>query len=133
MFLGEPLPLSERRKTIFRPPGPMHHARWMAKAIYSLKMFMFREQIELTAKEKSGLADICVFIIRFYLVYWFRCVRAIEAPFRDLTLLRDIRLTRKTDSDLSDEIVRKFINHLWYLSEENVGFSFFDKQISRKK
>lgn len=68
LFLGEPLPLSGRRKTIFRPPGAVHHARWMAKAIYSLKMFMFREQINLSEEEKVGLADICVFLIRFYLV-----------------------------------------------------------------
>lgn len=120
LFLGESLPDSEKRKSIFRSPGAVHHARWMAKAIYALKMFMFREQIEPTEQQRIGLADVCVFIIRFYLVYWFRCIRAIEAPLQDLTFLRNVYMTRAKDEELSDEIVRKFINHLWYLSDENV-------------
>lgn len=130
LFLGETLPYSKRRRVLFRPPGAVHHARWMAKAIYSLKMFMFREQIELSEQEKVGLADICVFLIRFYLVYWFRCVKAIEAPLQDLTFLRNMYLTRNKDINLSNEVIRKFINHLWYLSEENVAFAFFDKKVS---
>lgn len=129
LFIGETLPHSERRRVTFRPPGAVHHARWMAKAIYSLKMFMFREQIELNAEDKAGLADICVFLIRYYLVYWFRSVRAIEAPLQDLTFLRNVYLTRHKDIDLSNEVVRKFINHLWYLSEENIAFAFFDKKV----
>lgn len=68
--------------------------------------------------------------MRFYLVYWFRCVRAIEAPLQDLTFLCNLYLTREKDLDLSNEMIRKFINHLWYLSEENVAFSFFDKKVS---
>ena len=35
----------------FRIPGAFHHARWMAKAIYSLKIFIFREQFHMTEDE----------------------------------------------------------------------------------
>ncbi|ESO06037.1 hypothetical protein HELRODRAFT_160152 [Helobdella robusta] len=33
---------------VFAAPGAFHHARWMAKAIYSLKIYLFREQFQLT-------------------------------------------------------------------------------------
>jgi len=29
----------------FRAPGAMHHARWMAKAIYALKIVLFQDQL----------------------------------------------------------------------------------------
>lgn len=29
---------------IFRPPNAHHHARWMAKVIYALKMYLFRKE-----------------------------------------------------------------------------------------
>lgn len=35
----------------FRPPGPMHHARWMSKAINALKLYLFREVFRLTKHE----------------------------------------------------------------------------------
>lgn len=129
LFVGDNLPNVDGRSTMFRRPGPVHHARWMAKGIYSLKMFLFRDQIQLTEKERIGLADICVFIIRFYLVYWFRSPRAINAPMQDLTFLKNVYSTRVVDEVLADEVIRKFINHLWYLSEESVGFAFFDKAV----
>jgi len=36
-------------------PGAMHRARWMAKAIYSLKIFCFRSQFHLTSRETNIL------------------------------------------------------------------------------
>lgn len=31
-------------KIQWRAPGPVHHARWMAKLIYAIKIFLFRDQ-----------------------------------------------------------------------------------------
>jgi hypothetical protein len=44
-----------------RTPAGRHRARWMAKAIYSLKVYLFREQIKLTKREEKGIRKICVF------------------------------------------------------------------------
>ena len=35
-----------------------HHARCMVKAIYSLKIYLFRDELTLTNKEKNGIRDI---------------------------------------------------------------------------
>jgi hypothetical protein len=45
----------------FMSPGAMHHARWMSKVIYSLKIWMFKAQFKLTPAEERGLRDVCVF------------------------------------------------------------------------
>jgi hypothetical protein len=45
IFLGS----KSHHDSKFRAPGPMHQARWMSKAIYSIKVWLFRSQFKLTA------------------------------------------------------------------------------------
>ena len=43
-------------------PVPMHRARWMAKVIYEIKMFLFRSQFKLTTPEQNGIRyTLCLF------------------------------------------------------------------------
>jgi len=64
----------------FRSPGGLHRARWMAKAIYYLKIYLFRGQFKLTEKEYAGICDICIFTVRIYIKYWFEAASAIYSP-----------------------------------------------------
>lgn len=123
IFLGGTLP-----DYTLRVPGPTSHARWMAKAIYMLKMFLLREQLELDAIMLSNIRNICIFIVRVYIKVWFGCPKGAEAPNQDLNFLKDAMLY--PESNLSSALVSKFFNHLWYLSEEAVGFAFFDQSVS---
>jgi len=50
----------------FAAPGAMHQARWMAKVIYTFKVWMFRSQFRLTAREQKALRDLCIFYARIY-------------------------------------------------------------------
>jgi len=59
IFLGGILPNGIH----FKKPGAIHHARWMAKAIYSLKIYLFRKQFRLTVKKETALRNICIFTI----------------------------------------------------------------------
>jgi len=71
----------------FMSPGAMHHARWMSKVIYSLKIWMFKAQFKLTPAEERGLRDVCVFAVRVYLKAWISPPQASGAPYNDLLLL----------------------------------------------
>lgn len=62
IFLGE----SFDNEATFRSHGAMHNTRWMAKAIYSLKIYLFQDQVRLTAKEITGLTSICLFVSLLY-------------------------------------------------------------------
>lgn len=72
----------------FRTPGVTSNARWMSKAIYSLKIYLFRDQFSLTDKEIDGFRDICIFLIKLYIKPWFGCTNGIAAPLQDLNFIK---------------------------------------------
>lgn len=125
IFLGE----TPTSGVSFRAPGAFHHARWMAKAIYCLKIYLFREQFHLTAREISGIRDICSFIVRLYVKAWFSAPLAAAAPNFDLNFLINLHNYNAIDEEISAVAVKKMCGHLWYLGEEAVGLAFFDHNI----
>lgn len=116
--------------TKFKVPGAAHHARWLAKAIYCLKMYMFKSQFRMRADEVSKLRRICLFIVKIYIKGWFSCPSAIRAPNQDLNFLQDLIKFKNIDKKISDVNSKKFANHLWYLSEEIASLGFFDDSVS---
>ncbi len=110
-------------------PGPMHHARWMSKVIYSLKVWMFRSQFKLTPREENGLRHMCVFAVRVYLKAWMTAPLAASAPYNDMLLLTSLLQYSAIHPAISKATSAKLSNHLWYLSEDLVGLAFFDSQV----
>lgn len=113
----------------FKIPGAFHHARWMAKAIYCLKIFLFRNEFGMTQCDENGIRDICIFVTTLYIKVWIQAPVAAEAPREDLSFLKSLYSYSITDENVSREALRKFCNHLWYLSPEAVGLAFFDPKI----
>ncbi|KAL1448549.1 hypothetical protein WDU94_015582 [Cyamophila willieti] len=57
-------------------------------------------------------------------------ISGVKAPAGDLSLLKKLNLFKKIDPDIANAVLKKFKNHLWYLSDENLGFAFFDDELS---
>lgn len=114
----------------FRAPGGTSNARWMAKASYSLKIFIFRQQFSLTARELNGLRDVCMFLVRIYVKAWFMSTNAIAAPRVDLEFIKSTVEYAKIDHDISKIVLNKMKNHLWYLAERTVALAFFDSNVT---
>ena len=112
-----------------RAPGAVHHARWMAKALYCLKIFLFRSQFKLTKAEVNRVREICIFLVGVYLKAWFQAPLTIQAPYHDFLFLQTIRNYRSTNEKISHAAVKKFCNHLWYLSPDLLLFSLFDPNV----
>ena len=74
----------------FRAPGATHHARWMSKAIYCLKIYMFQDQFKLTVTEKKGVSAISLFVSLIYGQYWNEVPVAERVPLNDARLLARI-------------------------------------------
>jgi len=51
--------------------GAYHRVRWMAKIIYSLKIYLFRSQFRLTKTELAGLQQFNSFTVKLYLKAWY--------------------------------------------------------------
>ncbi|XP_044575051.1 uncharacterized protein LOC123258862 [Cotesia glomerata] len=126
IFLGAEPPSG----IIFKQPGAVHHARWMAKAIYSLKIFVFRNQFKLSNSEMKGVRQVCIFVVKFDLKIWFSATSAITAPNNDLTLIQDLISYDKINPLISKNASTKMAKHLWYLSEELSVLSLFDMSVS---
>ena len=112
----------------FKKPGAFHHARWMAKVLYCLKIWMLRGQLKhLTKGEESCVCDVSIFSILIYVEAGFSAPDAAAAR-------TDLEMLRKLHSYHNDHIGRtargKLQHHLWYVSEELVALSLFDEAVS---
>lgn len=129
LFLGQKPPTFTG---IYRP-GPSCHARWMVKAINTLKMFLLREQIEFNSGEFDGLRDVSIFIVTMYVEAWFGCPNGVEAAQQDLQFIKNAIKYSKVDRAISDGVLNKMSHHLWYLSEDLIGLAFFDRNVSAEE
>ena len=75
IFLGD-IPARGVRLIV---PGEMHHARWMSKILYAIKIWMFRGQFKLPTGEETGLRDIAVFSVHDHLNAWMMAPLATSA------------------------------------------------------
>ena len=119
----------DTKKVKFYNLGWFHHARWMSKVIYSLKIYIFRDIFELDDEIKK-LLDICLFIVFIYVPFWFEAPLAVLAPNQDLRFLKAVYQYKTIDKQISEAVLHKFKNHLWYLNSETGALSFFDQNIS---
>ena len=123
IFLGG----APTRGVRFQIPGAMHRARWMAKVIYAIKVWLFRSQFKMTASEEKGIRDMAIFSVLIHLRAWITAPISAEAPLNDFKLMG--QLLRYSNKAISDATSKKLGLHLWYLSEELVGLSLFDSRI----
>lgn len=114
----------------FRTCGATSHARFMSKAIYCLKIFLYRDHFKLTAREHTAIRDIAIFVVKLYIKVWYGCTNAIECANQDLTFIREAYEFSKIDKVISDAVIDKMMNHLWYLTPDTVGLAFFDPNVS---
>lgn len=114
-------------------PGALHHARWMAKLLYAMKMVLLSKQIPkelgvFAAGQLSKLQRFVRFILLVYVPWWITCTHPADAPVNDLQLLRSIQ--SYNDEVISTSALKAFRNHLWYLTEELVPLSLFSKLVT---
>lgn len=129
MLLGD----DSQENVRFRQPGAYHLARWMAKAIYCIKIFLFRHQFHTKATESQKIKDLRLFIVFCYSEAWFSAADSIKAPVNDIYFLRKLNDLKEINPELAEVAINKFINHLWYLNEECVAFSIFNVEIKAEE
>lgn len=123
IFLGGVPPRGVR----FAKPGAMHRARFMARLIYGLKIFAFREVFKLTPRELRGIKELCIFGVKHYVKSWYRSRLPTAAPKSDLCLLKSLAAD---DDRAAKGALKKLVNHLWYLSEELIALALFDPAVT---
>jgi hypothetical protein len=117
---------------IFKRPGALHKARWMAKLLYSAKIVLLEENIRslpagtITSRQQTGkLRDFVTFISLIYSSWWNTCTIAVDAPWNDLCLFKKCLLYKAVNSTVSKSAVAALSRHLWYLTAEMVPLALF--------
>ena len=128
---------------VVKSPGAIHNARWMAKALYTLKIALFRNQLKNVHSEKEleNICSLAIFLAAFYKKQWLTSANTRDTPRNHLELLR--KLTKTEDCIqkspkgwprllplLVKKAREKFENHLWYLSERLVFLSLFSDNVT---
>lgn len=124
--------LGMQTNTTIRKPGALHRARWMAKAIYSLKMELLfdgnEDVLKLTAQELQGIQRFNRFVVCVYLQSWFTSRIAIDAPINDILLIQ--RLNEYDDVALQTIGLKMMKRHSWYLGQEMATLALFSERLS---
>lgn len=89
----------------------------------------FRTQFEFREGEEQMVQDLSVFIIKLYIEAWFTAPLTTRAPNHDLQFLRKLHEFKNIDPIISKATVGKMINHLYFLTPECCGLSFYDETI----
>ena len=91
----------------------------MAKAIYSLKVFLFRNQLKLISHEAAGVTSVSTFVSLIYARYWH------EAPLAEHALVNDMkRLSQLHDypqQTIREAAISAFSRHLWYIYQRTLS------------
>lgn len=119
-----------RTKKSFMVPGAVSKSRWMAKAIYAIKMYLFRELLKLDEEFERQLLEFSLFVTLIYCKHWNRCTNAIDVPANDLELIKELQEYSNYNELIANKVLESFENHLWYLEQELVIMSLFSDKVS---
>lgn len=122
--------LGIRTKKTFMVPGAISKSRWMAKAIYVIKTYLFRDELSLEEDFENNLLELALFVSLIYCKHWNRCMNATDAAINDLALITELQRYSDYNQTITDAVFNSFRNHLWYLGEELVILALFSENVS---
>ena len=130
-LLPQYIPGSSKDKGFtLKKPGACHHARFMAKAIYILKIFILSHVFnKLTVRQGRVINRMTTFILSLYGRYFLQSSLATASPRLDKQFLRDILHYESIDQEIALCVLKSVKRHLWYLSPELIPMALFDPKV----
>ena len=113
----------------FKMPGADHHARWMSKVIYYLKIRLLSNIFVISPEEKEEVSQITEFIVLFYAKYWLQAPLPAAAARTDLDFMVNIHNYRLIRPKIAFAILQSTYRHLWYLTPHLVILSLADMEL----
>ena len=117
-------------------PGADHHARWMSKAIYLLKLALLGHQFnqsQLSWQKKEKVRLLALWIVFAYMESWFRSPSLEDAAPNDLRLFSSLQSFSKAPGKFSKKVASKTLEilgrHTWYTSEELIPIALFSDKV----
>ena len=115
-------------------PGAYDHVRFMAKAIYYIKMFLLLPQLIdrnlVDEVDVSVISRMSKFVILLYGQYFLETALTSSAPRLDLQFWRNAKRYEVIDVDISIAVVNSVYRQMFYLTEELIAFALCDENVS---
>lgn len=115
-----------------KAPGAFSNARWMSKAIYVLKIYLFRHQFEISPQTLKACKTFCSFLCLYYVKYWITCPLSCDAAINDLTFIQEITDFKLISTKTVVTAIKALKRHLWYLGEELIVLGLFSDNVSNE-
>ena len=111
----------------FQWPGAFHHARFMAKSLYILKLDLLTTQCDILSKEEEQQVGRLALFVGVYFGKWFlQCGLASNAPYRTLSTFEQMLNFSEFDIELAFTVMDSMRRHTWYLTQQWVVVSLAD-------
>ena len=118
---------------VMKHPGAFHHVRFLAKALYLIKMSMLAHILPedvLPSDRRDRVDRMAKFIVLFHAKYFLQAFLPAAAPRLDLQYWMDMIEFQGNDPDIATEVQQSILRHLWYLTEELIVLSLFDCELA---
>ena len=132
-ILGGEFVSTTEKKTTFtlKKPGACHHARFMGKALYLLKIYILSLIYNrLTSRQLISLERMVLFILALYRKYFLQSCLTVAAPKLDMVFINNLNMFKNIDIGIANCVLQSVKRHLWYLTPELIPLSLFDKDVS---
>ncbi|XP_065657658.1 uncharacterized protein LOC136082397 [Hydra vulgaris] len=121
-----------------RKTGAIHHARFLGKAIYYLKLRLLSNQLTFVQendKLKIEIKLITEFIVCFYAKWYLQSEDVIKAPFLDITAINQMHLYKKvcTNPIAVDAVLESQYKHCWYLDSTMIPLALLDDELASEE
>lgn len=117
----------------FQWPGPVHHARFMAKAIYYLKMRLLSGHetvVKLLSHEEGREVELLSEFVGVFHSQWFlRCAMSVSSPHQDLLAISHMRKYAGIRPESAENCLKSLARHPWYLTEHLVIMCMADDDL----
>ena len=113
----------------FRMPGADHHARWMSKVIYNLKIRLLSKIFKLSPEEKEQVDKVTEFAVLFYTKYWLETPLPASAARHDLEFMGHMLQYRQARPTIAYSVLQSCYRHLWYITPQLITLALADKDL----
>jgi hypothetical protein len=84
------LGVKPRTAYMLKRPGANHRARWMARVIYSIKIYLLRKVYKMPIDVENKFKHLSLFFALIYVKNWVTSPLAADAAVNDLTLYKQL-------------------------------------------
>ena len=113
----------------FKHPGACHHARFMAKAIYSTKMALLSNIHVMDDDSKSIIIELAEFCAVFYGLWFLKSAVPQCAPGNDCSIIKQMKLYKEVKPDVAIAVLNAMQGQSWYLTPPFVVLALLDDDV----